>query len=118
MSADLFVVRDVDTAARSRQSSLVIASIVVHAAAFGAMVVVSILLPGLLPAPHSSALAWDAGPTMVRITDIPLPPPPPAKRPEIAPVPASANAAPIEAPTGISEEPASAGTPAPEEPGI
>ena len=118
MSADLFVVRDVDAAARSRQSSLVIASIVVHAVAFGALVVVSILLPGVLPAPHSSALAWDAGPQMVRLTDIPLPPPPPAKRPDVAPVPVSANAAPLVAPTGISDEPPTAGTPAPEEPGI
>lgn len=105
MSADLFVVHDVDTAARSRQSSVVLASIVLHAAAILAIIVVTILLPGVLPLPRASALAWDAGPRLVRLADIPLPPRPPTQKPVATPRVASSNAAPLVAPTGIAEEP-------------
>jgi protein TonB len=70
-----------------------------------ALIVVSILLPGVLPSPHT-ALAWDAGPQMVRLIDIPLPPPRPAipKTPR-APIDPSANAVPLVVPNGIAPEP-------------
>ncbi len=105
MPADLFVTRDVGAAARSRQSSLVLASIVAHAAAILAIVLVTILLPDVLPSPRAAALAWDAGPRLVRLTDIPLPPRPPTQKPVVSPPVASSSAAPLVAPTGISEEP-------------
>jgi protein TonB len=105
MSADLFVTRDVGAAARSRQSSLVLASIVAHAAAILAIVLVTILLPDVLPSPRAAALAWAAGPRLVRLTDIPLPPRPPTQKPVVSPPVASSSAAPLVAPTGISEEP-------------
>lgn len=104
MPADLFVSRDGNAAARSRQSSLVVVSVVAHAALAAAVFVASILLPGVLPAPHTSALAWDAGPQMVRLTDIPLPPPAP-RQPAAAAPPVSSDAAPLEAPDGIAQEP-------------
>lgn len=106
MPADLFVAPARDVAARSRRSSLVVASFVVHAALFAALIVISILLPDVLPSPRT-VLAWDAGPQMVRLVDIPLPPPPPAHAPVAAP-PAPADAAPVVAPQGIAPEPASA----------
>lgn len=104
MPADLFVEPARDTRARSRQSSLVVFSFIAHAALLVALIVVSILLPGVLPSPHT-ALAWDAGPQMVRLVDIPLPPQrtPVPKTPQ-APVDPSANAAPVVAPTGIAPE--------------
>jgi protein TonB len=103
MPADLFAAPARDVAARSRQSSLVAASFVAHAALFAALVLISLLLPDVLPAPRT-ALAWDAGPQMVRLIDIPLPPTPPARTPAVTP-PASADAAPVVAPEGIVPEP-------------
>lgn len=104
MPAELFATRVRDSRVRSRQSSLVIASFLAHVALFVAVIAISILLPDVLPTPRTSALAWDAGPQMVRLVDIPLPPPPPARTPVVTP-PASPNAAPIVAPEGIVPEP-------------
>jgi protein TonB len=103
MSADLFVIRDADASARSRQSSLLIASIVVHATALAAAVVAAILIPDVLPTPHT-AFAWGAGPQIVKLP--PTPPPAPIRRPKplTAPSDASVTAIPVVAPTGISEE--------------
>ena len=97
MPADLFVTRDVGAAARSRQSSLVLASIVAHAAAILAIVLVTLLLPDVSPSPRAAALAWDAGPRLVRLTDIPLPPRPPTQKPVVSPPVASSSAAPLRA---------------------
>jgi protein TonB len=104
MPAELFVTPAGDRRTRSRQSSLVVVSLVVHAGLVLALIIVSILLPDVLPSPHTSALAWDAGPQMVRLVDIALPPPPPTRTLPIAP-PASADAAPVVAPEGIAPEP-------------
>ena len=66
--------------ARTRQSSLVFRSLV-HAGIVVAVIVASMLLPGVLPTPRASII-WD-GPRLVRLADIPLPPP--ARKPS-APV--------------------------------
>jgi periplasmic protein TonB len=100
----------------SRQSSLVVASIVVHVAALIALLLVEILLPGALPAPHI-ALAWSE-PQMVKLADIPLPPQRVVTpRTPAPPVQASANAAPVTAPNGVAPEPETVAGP-PELPGI
>lgn len=104
MAADLFAAPARDTRVRSRQSSLVVVSVVAHVALVVALIVISFVLPDVLPAPHTAALAWDAGPQRVRLVDIPLPPPPPA-RTTVAPAPAAADAAPVVAPEGIAPEP-------------
>lgn len=104
MPADLFAAPARDTRVRSRQSSLVVVSVVAHVALVVALIVISFALPDVLPAPHTAALAWDAGPQMVRLVDIPLPPPPPA-RTTVASAPAAADAAPVVAPEGIAPEP-------------
>jgi protein TonB len=112
MSHDLFVTGGPGSRVRTRQSSLVVASVVVHVAVVAALVVVSILLPGVVPVPRAAGLAWDAGPRLVRLTDIPLPPPPASTRRTTTAAPASAAVAspvPLEAPAGVqADEPASA----------
>lgn len=118
MPADLFVAPAADRRTRSRQSSLVVASLIVHAALFVVLIVVSILLPEVLPTPRSSALAWDGGPQLVRLVDIPLPPPPPVRTPVVAPPAPSSNAAPVVAPEGIAPEPVHAPPPEPVERGL
>jgi protein TonB len=108
MSADLFVTRDRDTAARSRQSSLVVASILIHTTIIVALVISTILLPDVLPTPHT-VLAY-AGVQPVRLVDIPLPPRPPATRPA-APPQEPSSATPVEAPDGFTPEPETAPPP-------
>jgi len=87
--------------ARTRQSSLVFASALVHAGLVLALIVVSMLLPGVLPAPRASMI-WD-GPRMVRIADIPLPPRAPRKT-DAAPA-VDPSIAPVDAPDGFAPEP-------------
>jgi periplasmic protein TonB len=86
---------------RTRQSSLIFASAIVHAGLVFALIVVSMLLPGVLPAPRASMI-WD-GPRIVRIADIPLPPRAPRKTDAAPPVDHSI--APIDAPDGFAPEP-------------
>jgi protein TonB len=104
MSEYLFVDEARQVPTPSRQSSLVAASIVVHAAMLLALLVVSILVPDVLPHPHV-AMAWE-GPPLVRLADLPLPPPPATARslPRVGD-PAAARAVPLEAPNGIAPEP-------------
>ncbi|HUR34134.1 MAG TPA: TonB family protein [Vicinamibacterales bacterium] len=87
----------------SRQSSLVVASILVHVAVLIALLIVEVFLPGVLPTPHI-ALAW-SGPRMVRLADIPLPPPRAVAAKIPAPPNQSGDAAPVDAPNGITPEP-------------
>jgi len=103
MSEHLFVA-DVDRVATpSRQSSLVVVSILIHAAVLVALLLVSILLPDVLPTPHV-ALAWSS-PRMVRLVDIPLPPRRETARP-LAPVAdPTTPSVPLVAPTGVAPEP-------------
>jgi protein TonB len=108
MPADLFAAPARETRVRSRRSSLVVISVVAHVAFVMALVVISFLLPEVLPSPHTAALAWDAGPQLVRLVDIPLPPPPPA-RTTVVPSPVSSDAAPVVAPEGIAPEPERSG---------
>jgi protein TonB len=81
------------------------ASIAAHFVGIAAIVIASILIPGVLPKPHAAGLEWDPTVGMVKLADIPLPAPPPTNRP----LPPSADTAstPVEAPIGIApEEPA------------
>lgn len=73
MSQDLFVNDERRVSPRSRRSSLVLASVAIHATAIIAVLLGSILVPGVLPSPHAAALNWPTGPRMVRLADIPLP---------------------------------------------
>jgi protein TonB len=74
----------------------------VHAAIFSTVIVAQLLSPGRLPTPRTVLAFSDVLP--VRITDIPLPPPP---RGNSAPAEqTSVNVAPIEAPRDIAPEPA------------
>ena len=88
--------------ARTRQSSLVFASAIVHACIVIALIVGSMLLPGVLPTPRASMI-WD-GPRLVRLTDIPLPPRAPRKHEAASPSTDYA-AAPVLAPDGFAPEP-------------
>jgi periplasmic protein TonB len=72
MSADLFVADARQYGTRSRRSSLVLASVAVHAAVVSGILAAPMLLPGVLPIPPGMALAWEH-PRLVRLTDIPLP---------------------------------------------
>ena len=72
-SQDLFVNDTRRVSPRSRRSSLVLASVAIHATALALVLLVSILIPGVLPSPHAAALNWAVGPRMVRLADIPLP---------------------------------------------
>jgi protein TonB len=92
------------TCTPSRQSSLVFASIVVHAVALLAILLLEIVMPGVLPTPHIAALAWSE-PRMVKLADIPLPPQRITVPKTPTPVDPSVNAAPLVAPTGIAPEP-------------
>jgi periplasmic protein TonB len=89
----------------SRQSSLVLASILLHIAALIALLVIEIVMPGVLPVPRSDALAWSQ-PPIVRIADIPLPPEPSAtRRAPSPPADLTAHAAPVVAPSSVGPEP-------------
>lgn len=95
----------------TRRSSVVVVSVVLHIAGLGALLIASALWPGLLPAPHRSALAWHQ-PRHVQLADIELPrarPSSPGKTtaaPIISAPPASTpvTAAPLEAASGIAVE--------------
>jgi len=103
MSDYLFVDDARRVATPSRQSSLVAASIVVHAVALLALLILSILVPDVLPAPHV-AMAWEA-PRLVRLADIPLPLTRDTARPLQPVADPTTLAAPLEAPNGIAAEP-------------
>jgi protein TonB len=103
MSEYLFVGDGRRVPTPSRQRSLVFASIVVHAAIVVVLLIVSILLPDVLPTPHI-AMAWSA-PRLVQLADIPLPPHRETVRP-LQPVTAPTTpAVPLDAPDGIAPEP-------------
>jgi protein TonB len=102
MARDLFGASAQQSSARTRQSSLVFVSACVHTGVAAALVIASLLLPGVLPTPHASVI-WD-GPRSVRIADIPLPPPPPSSRPRTEALP-TVPTVPLSAPDGIVAEP-------------
>jgi len=87
--------------ARTRQSSLVFASALVHTGIVAGVIVASMLMPGVLPTPRASMI-WD-GPRLVRLADIPLPPQPTPKA--LAPAASDHPAAPVTAPEGVAPEP-------------
>ena len=73
MPSDLFTTSARVTHARSRQSSLVLASATLHLVAVVAIVVGSILVPGLMPKPHAAGSEWQPPTYVVRLTDVALP---------------------------------------------
>ena len=101
MPGDLFVSSDRRSPVGSRHSSVVLVSMAGHIVGIAALIVISIVVPDVLPKPHAADLEWDPTANMVKLADIPLPPPPPHQR--IAPPPDSvpSDAPPLEAPTGI-----------------
>ena len=107
MPGDLFVSSDRRSPAGSRHSSVVVVSMAAHVVGIAAILVISIVVPGVLPTPHAADLEWDPASNMVKLADIALPPPPPPRPgPKIAPLPDSdpRDAAPVKAPTGIAPE--------------
>jgi protein TonB len=88
---------------RSRQTPVVLVSLVVHAAAVLALLVVSLAAADALPTPRFSLGYYDA--TSVRMMDIKLPDPPPRApaAPRLLGAPPT-GAAPVVAPTGILPE--------------
>ena len=105
MPRDLFATGERQTAVRSRRSSLVLASIAVHVVAVVTILLLSILVPDVLPRPHAAGIEWDPTTRVVKLADIPLPPPPPSKQPLVAPrAPSSGDAVPLEAPDGVAPE--------------
>ena len=83
-------------------------SIVVHAAAVGAVIVAPLIATDALPEPRRAV-------EFIQVRPIEITPPPPPSRPRSAEPPrASPNAAPIEVPTGVEPEPAAA--PPPDDP--
>ena len=105
MPRDLFATGERQTAVRSRRSSLVLASIAVHVVAVVTILLLSILVPDVLPRPHAAGIEWDPTTRVVKLADIPLPPPPPTKQPLAVPrAPSSGDAVPLEAPNGVAPE--------------
>ena len=103
MPRDLFETGRSRERPRKRRTSVVFASIVAHTSLVAALIVASILIPGVLPTPHASTY-WDA-PRYVRIEDVPLPPQP-VSRPAASNQPtADSSAAPVVAPDGFASEP-------------
>jgi protein TonB len=104
MPSDLFgdvVVRP--PSVRSRRPSVVVASMAVHIVVVLLLLVASAVAPDILPAPRQALAYYETA----RLIDIELPPPPPRPRtatesPAVPPV--SADAAPVEPPTGIAPE--------------
>jgi protein TonB len=111
MAGDLLRVGAPRSSARTRQSSLVFVSAVVHAGIITALVVTSMLLPGVLPTPHASVI-WD-GSRLVRLADIALPPPAPPARPRVEAPAVPTATVPLTAPDGIAPEPERVPPPSP-----
>ena len=105
MPRDLFATSERKTAVRSRRSSLLLASIAFHAIALLTILLLSILIPDVLPRPHAAGIEWDPTTRVVKLADIPLPPPPPTKQPIVAPrAPSSGDTVPLETPNGVAPE--------------
>lgn len=104
MAGDLFASSDRRSPVGSRHSSVVVVSMAGHIVGIAALIVISIVVPDVLPKPHAADLEWDPTANMVKLADIPLPPPPPRQR--LAPPPDSvpSDAIPLEAPNGIAPE--------------
>jgi protein TonB len=87
-------------------------SVTAHIVGACAVLLASILVPGVLPRPHAASLEWDPTARMVRLDDIPLPPPKKLSTPTLPTT--SDSVAPTEAPNGITpEEPTLAAPPEP-----
>jgi protein TonB len=100
MPRDLFGdVIDPSVRVGSRKWYTVPLSLAVHSIVLLAIIVVPLLATGTLPLPHSTV-------TFVPIIELPLPPPPEVKRPaSVTPPPPNRDAAPLEAPSTIENEP-------------
>lgn len=59
----------------TRRSTVAVVSVILHISVLGALVLVSLLAPELLPTPHGLALAWQQ-PKQVQLVDIELEPEP------------------------------------------
>lgn len=115
MSHELFAAGEPAAARRTRiTSSLLAASVLLHLAAVAALIVISVLVPGVVPSPRAAGLEWSGGPRLVRLQDIPLPPAPvrTMTRTRAASESPAAPAAPIpfDAPTGLAPEDAASPT--------
>jgi periplasmic protein TonB len=89
---------------RSRRAPLVVASVVTHALAVLAIVMLSLVATEALPSPREAIEFYDSS---VHVADVPPPPPPRRIEPALPPpeVPTvSPNAAPLVAPEGIAPE--------------
>jgi protein TonB len=89
-------------------------SVLAHAGAMAAVIIASILAPGILPTPRD-LLAWGAD-RVVHLEDIPLPPPPVKRAVPRAGEPAlqsNASAAPVVPPDNIAPETGLEGLPTP-----
>src|SRR4051812_11703656 len=100
MPRDLFAAGARDTRVRARRSSVFIVSLAVHLVAIAVVVVATLLLPDVLPRPHSSIVYAVEGPRQVRLTDIALPAPAPGRARQARALD-SAAPVPIDAPRGI-----------------
>src|SRR5258706_14188496 len=112
MPSDLFgEITSRPTSVRTRRRPGVVVAVAAHALVIGPALSFSLAAPGLLPTPRT-ALAFIDPSVLVQLTDIALPSPPrPASRPTdeiamptLAVSAASADAAPVVAPTGISPD--------------
>lgn len=103
MPRDLFTLDSVPPARRTRRSSLLLVSVTAHVIAVAGVLLASILLPDVLPHPRAASLEWDPTARMVKLDDIPLPPPPP-RQPAAPSEPTHESAVPIEAPHGVTRE--------------
>jgi len=114
MPRDLFASGSSSAVTRSRRSSLLVASALVHATLIVLLVLAAILVPDVLPRPHAAGLDWDPTTGIVSLVDVPLPPPPPrVSTPPVTTV--TPDAVPLEAPRGISSEAPPAPAPTPEQ---